>query len=135
MPSRYIQIPENELQISFARSSGAGGQNVNKTSTKVIVHWSVGDSRILTDEEKMRVRTKLANRINNNDELVVMSEDERSQLQNRLLAVFRLQNLISKALYVQKKRRLTKPTQASKLKRVESKRLRSRLKMGRRIIG
>ncbi len=128
----HVHIPVNEIRMSFARSSGAGGQNVNKTSTKVIVHWSVGHSRVLTLEEKARVRIKIANRINNDDEVVVMSEEERSQPQNRALAVSRLQALVARALYVPKKRRPTRPTKASKLRRIESKKRRSQVKVGRR---
>lgn len=125
-------IPENELQFTFARSSGAGGQNVNKTSTKVIIHWSVGKSSIFTEEEKQRIRNKLANRLNTEDEIVVMSEEERSQPQNRELAIERLQLLVSKALYVPKKRKPTRPTYSSKLKKVESKKIRSAVKKIRR---
>lgn len=132
--SSPIHIPANEIQVSFARSSGAGGQNVNKTSTKTIVHWSVGRSHILTAEEKARIRTKLANKINNADEVVVMSEEERSQPQNRALAVARLQALVTKALHIPKHRRPTRPTRASKLRRIESKILHSRVKAGRRLI-
>ena len=128
-------IPENELRVSFARSGGKGGQNVNKTSTKAIVHWSVGKSRVLTWEEKGRVRTKLANRLNNNDEVVVMSEQQRSQPQNRAAAISRLQALVARALRVPKKRKATKPTKASKLKRLESKKLHSRKKTARRMTG
>jgi len=127
-----IHIPEREIRVSFARSSGAGGQNVNKTSTKAILHWSVGRSWALTGEEKARVREKLANRINFNDEVVVMSEEERSQPQNRARAVARLQALVSRALQVPKKRRPTRPTKASKLRWIASKIMRSKLKEGRR---
>ncbi|OGH92001.1 MAG: hypothetical protein A2534_01055 [Candidatus Magasanikbacteria bacterium RIFOXYD2_FULL_39_9] len=127
-----MQIPENELVVTFARSSGAGGQNVNKTSTKVFVHWSVGKSFVLSEEEKNRVRTKLANRINNEDELVIASEEERSQLQNRESAVTRLQELVNEALYVPKVRRATRPTRSSKLKRLESKKIRSQIKTARK---
>lgn len=124
-------IPENEFIITFARSSGKGGQNVNKTSTKVIIHWPVGKSAVLSWEEKERVRAKLANRINNNDELVIMSEEERSQPQNRELAIARLQELVTQALKVPKKRRPTRPTRTSKLKRLESKKRRSQVKARR----
>ena len=126
-------IPENELRVSFARSGGKGGQNVNKTSTKAIVHWSVGRSRVLSPEEKGRVRAKLANRLNNNDEVVVMSEQQRSQPQNRALAIARLQALVARALRVPKKRKATRPTFASKVRRIESKKLHSRKKKTRRM--
>ena len=125
-------IPANEIRVSFARSSGAGGQNVNKTSTKVFVHWPVLRSRSLNWEEKTRVLAKLKNRINNYNELVVMSAEERSQAQNRAAAVVRLQSLVNAALRVAKKRRPTRPTRGSKLRKTEAKKIRSRLKLGRR---
>jgi len=125
-------IPENELTITFARSGGKGGQNVNKTSTKVIIHWPVGKSLVLTDEEKGRVREKLANRINNEDELVVMSEEERSQPQNREIAIARVQELVTEALRVPKKRYPTRPSKGSKLRRIEGKKIRSQTKSARR---
>jgi len=127
-----MRIPIHEIQVTFARSGGAGGQNVNKTSTKAIVHWSVGRSQFLNWEEKMRIRTKLKNRINNNDEVVVTSEEERSQSQNRALAVARLQMLVAKALQVPKIRKPTRPTKASKLRRLEYKKIHSRVKADRR---
>ena len=129
-----INIPKSEIKITFARSSGAGGQNVNKTSTKAILHWSVGGSQVLNDVEKARVRLKLANRINNNDEVVLMSEEERSQPRNREIAVLRLEELVNGALQVPKRRRPTRPTKASKLRRIESKKRQSILKAGRRRI-
>lgn len=129
-----IIVPENEFTITFARSSGAGGQNVNKTSTKVIIHWPVGKSAVLSDAEKSRVREKLVNRINNEDELVIMSEEERSQPQNRELAIARLRELVAQALHVPKKRRPTRPTKGSKLRRIESKKQRSEIKSGRKLL-
>jgi ribosome-associated protein len=132
--NNHIYIPISEIRISFARSSGAGGQNVNKTSTKVIIYWSISDSRALTEEEKIRIRTKLANRINSHDELMVVSEEERSQFQNRALAFSRLQSIIAEALQVQKKRQPIRPSRASKLKWIEFKRMRSRLKESRKVL-
>ncbi len=83
-------------------------------------------------EEKERVRAKLANRINNEDELVIMSEEERSQPQNRALATARLQTLVAQALRVPKKRRPTSPTKASKIRRLESKKRLSQVKARRK---
>ncbi|MBT3539077.1 aminoacyl-tRNA hydrolase [Candidatus Parcubacteria bacterium] len=128
------QIPESEIKITFARSSGAGGQNVNKTSTKAILHWNVGASSIFSDSEKERIRTKLKNKLNDQDEIVVMAEEERSQLQNRTQAISRLQSLVSEALIIPKRRKPTKPTYSSKLKRLETKKQRSKLKASRRSV-
>jgi ribosome-associated protein len=130
--STNIQIPASEIKVSFTRSSGAGGQNVNKTATKVIAHWPVGRSDILTSEEKARVRAKLVNRINSCDEVVISSEEERSQAQNRALVALRLQTLVARAAQMPKKRRPTRPTRASKLRRLADKKIRSRVKAGRR---
>ena len=126
-------IPDSEIIFSFARSSGAGGQNVNKTSTKAILHWSVGNSSVYTLDEKNRIRKKLSNRLNNDDEIVIMAEEERSQFQNRLNAVERLQNEVNDALVIPKRRRATKPTYSSKLKRLEGKKKHSTVKKSRQV--
>ena len=107
---------------------------MNKTATKVIVHWSVGKSRVFSEVEKVRIRLKLKNKLNTSDELVVMSEEERSQAQNRARAVSRLQMLVARALIVPKKRRPTRPTRASKLRRLEFKKRRSQVKASRRLL-
>ncbi len=129
-----IFVPLTEIQLTFARSSGAGGQNVNKTATKVVVRWPVGKSRVFSQEEKARIRIKLANKLNNQDELVVASEEERSQGWNRELAINRLRFLVSKALLIPKKRRPTRPTRSSKLKRLESKKKHAQKKSARKVL-
>ena len=125
-------IPKSEIKITFARSSGAGGQNVNKTSTKAILHWNVEASAVFGAFEKERIRKKLKGRLNDRDEIVIMAEEERSQPQNRAQALARLQTLVSEALIIAKRRRPTKPTYSSKLKRLETKKQRSQIKASRR---
>lgn len=130
----YPRIPNEELVITFSRSSGAGGQNVNKTSTKAVIHWSVGNSIAFSDEEKQRIREKLVNKLNNEDEIVIDSEEERSQPQNKEIAITRLNSLVANALYVPKIRRPTRPTKSSRLKRLTEKKIRSQIKSDRKTV-
>jgi ribosome-associated protein len=127
-------ISRSELQIDFARSGGPGGQNVNKTNTKVIVRWNIGHSRSITGEQKQRIRQKLHNRISWGDDLIVTSEAERSQLQNKQRAVAQLLSLVRDTLIVPKPRKATKPTKASKHRRFEHKTKRSLVKRARRSV-
>ncbi len=124
-------IPLSELIINFARSGGPGGQNVNKIESKVILRWRVGESAAFSDDAKARIRTKLANSLNNADEIVIQADEERSQAQNKERAIARLNHLVAQALTVPKKRRPTKPTMSSRRKRLEAKNKTSRLKQAR----
>ena len=123
-----FSIPISELTFEYSRSSGPGGQNVNKTATKAQLRWRVGTSRVFSPQEKERIRARLQNRINNNDEIVLSSSAERSQGQNKETVVVRLQQLVRRALVIPRKRTATRPTRAAKARRLETKKHISTLK-------
>lgn len=124
-------IPQSEIIVQFARSGGPGGQNVNKVSTKAIARWHVGNSRSFSFEQKWLIRKKLTNRLASSDEVIASCDENRSQLQNKIKAIKLLQTLVSNSLKVPKKRLATKPTRASKEKRLVTKTLHARIKKNR----
>lgn len=126
------RIPLSELEIQFARASGPGGQNVNKTSTKAQARWDLEASPSFSEKEKQLIRERLASRLTKRGELVVSSMRERSQLQNKERATERLRKLVTDALAPQEKRIPTKPTRASKRRKTENKSRRSEVKRSRR---
>ena len=127
-----VSIPRSELEVRVSRSSGAGGQHVNKTSSRVEIIWNVLASRALSEEQRARLSDRLSSRISSEGEVRVVASDTRSQTQNRELAEERLIELVRRALIVPKKRRATKPTRASKEARLESKKRHSSKKAQRR---
>ena len=127
-----LSIPRSELDVRVSRSSGAGGQHVNKTSSRVEIFWNVLSSRALDDAQRNRLREKLASRMTSDGSIRVVASDMRSQSRNRDLAEERLVDLVRRALIVPKKRRATKPTRASKEARLESKKRHSTKKAERR---
>ena len=127
-----LSIPRSELDVRVSRSSGAGGQHVNKTSSRVEIFWNVLTSRVLDDAQRTRLREKLSSRMTSDGSIRVVASDMRSQSRNRELAEKRLADLVRRALIVPKKRRATKPTRASKEARLESKKRHSTKKAERR---
>jgi ribosome-associated protein len=113
----------SEFNFNATRSSGPGGQHVNKVSTKIELRFDVPGSRMLDEDEKKVILGKLARRITKEGILIVVAGSERSQYENKAAAIARFYRLIEKALAPVKKRTRTMPTRASKLKRMEYKQL------------
>ncbi|MGC9374867.1 MAG: alternative ribosome rescue aminoacyl-tRNA hydrolase ArfB [Bacteroidales bacterium] len=122
----------NELVFKAVRSSGSGGQNVNKVSTKVELRFDVEHSEFLTGDEKARIFKKLKNRISNEGILIISSDTERTQLRNKKNAIAIFFDLLEQALKKPKKRKKTKPTRASKEKRLKEKKVQSEKKQLRK---
>ena len=127
-----LAIPRWELEYRASRAGGAGGQHVNTSSTRIELLWNVARSTVLDDERRARISARLVTRIDGEGWLRVVASSRRSQQQNREAAEARLAELVRGALVVQKRRRPTKPTRASKEKRIGDKRKRSETKRMRR---
>lgn len=121
-----------ELSYKTSRSSGAGGQNVNKVETSVTVLWKVEDSQFLNEEEKILIQNKLKNRINSEGILQLTVSESRAQLQNKKIATEKILELVNISLIMPKKRLKTKPSKAKVQKRLDSKKKLSDKKENRR---
>ena len=127
-----ITIPRSELETRASRSGGAGGQHVNKTSSRIEIRWNVRTTTALDDATRARVLEKLASRLDGDGNVRVVSSEMRSQLQNRERAEARLAELVRKALVVPKARKKTKPSRAAREKRLDEKKRTSEKKANRR---
>ena len=125
-------IPRDRLTISNSRSRGPGGQGVNKTESKVEVRFNVNDADWLSHYVRSRLKLLFANRFTREGDFVLSCEEHRSREQNQAACLARLSDMLDEAAIVPKVRRKTKPTKSSQRKRVDSKKLHSRLKQSRR---
>jgi len=114
---------EKEFHFKSSRSGGPGGQNVNKVNTKVELRFNISNSNFLSEEEKQILIEVLAKKINQEGELLIISQSERTQTKNKEICIEKFYRVISKALTTSKERIPTKPTEASVDKRILEKRL------------
>ena len=126
-----VSIPRNELRFTFVRSSGPGGQNVNKVASKAVLRWSVRDTRALSDDVRSRLVARSARQINDRGELVLTSQRYRDQSRNVEDCLEKLRQLVQAATKKPKVRRRTRPTRASKEARLTQKRVTSEKKQRR----
>lgn len=126
---------KDEFIFQATRSSGPGGQNVNKVSSKVELRFNYLNSAWLNEEEKALIASKLVNKINNLGEIVLTAQTDRSQLKNKEIVIEKFYSLLERVLTPQKKRFKTKPTRSSIEKRLESKRVRAVIKANRKETG
>lgn len=127
-----IQKIISELQYKAVRSSGAGGQNVNKVSSKVVLSFDLKNSQALSEEEKLRLETNLSSRLTTDLVLILNCDEDRSQLKNKEIVTKRFLELIKKGLIVPKIRKATKVPKSVIKKRIKDKKNLSEIKQSRR---
>ena len=128
----HLIIPAGEVAYRATRSSGPGGQHVNKVETQVELSFDVAHSPSLNEAQRQRILSRLNNLIDQDGVLHLTAQSERSQLRNREIVTARFREVLAAALRVPKKRRPTKPTAASKARRLEKKKRRGQIKQLRR---
>ncbi|MCC5948558.1 MAG: aminoacyl-tRNA hydrolase [Nitriliruptoraceae bacterium] len=136
MPSiklaRGVSVPEAELELRAARSSGPGGQSVNTTDSKVELRWSITDSAALTAAQRSRLLDRLASRLTKDGVLILQGSEHKSQHRNRDAVIARFRAIVGEALEPPKQRRKTRPSRSAKRRRLEAKKRRSETKQLRK---
>jgi ribosome-associated protein len=130
--SDRLQIPFSELTWTFVRSSGPGGQNVNKVASRAVLRWQLAANTSLPEEIKFRLRTLQRNRITTDGDLLVQSQRFRDQERNRQDCLDKLRDMVLQAAVRPRRRRATRPTRTARERRLRGKRQRAQLKAGRR---
>lgn len=123
-----IFLDEREIEFTFIRSSGPGGQHVNKVATAVQLRFNIAQSTTFTEEVKLQLMAALKHKLNKHNDLIIKGDRYRTQERNRQDVIDRLQSLLSQALTPVKKRKKTKPTFSSKQKRLNTKKIKGNIK-------
>ena len=129
-----VEILNSELNFKAVRSSGAGGQNVNKVSSKMVLIFDVATSQGLDDAEKLLLQTKLKTKISQENLLILTCDEDRSQLKNKRIIIKRFFEMLEKALVKPKKRIATKSTKGANERRIQEKKKAGEIKSGRKKI-
>lgn len=131
--NRSLTVPDHEIEFRFTTSGGPGGQHANKASTRVELIWNVTSSGVLGPRQRQRLLQGLRHRMDSAGNLRLVSDRNRSQLQNRNDVIERFRTIVGRALVPPKKRVETKPTRAAKEKRLSHKKHRSEVKQKRKV--
>jgi ribosome-associated protein len=130
-----IRIPSSELEFSYVRSSGPGGQNVNKVNSKAVLRWNLMSSPSLNLDLKGRMLARIGNQVAANGDLIITSDRFRDQIRNREDCIQKFGDILRAAAFIPKKRKKTKPSRSSRQKNKESKNLHSQKKNLRKTPG
>lgn len=127
-----LEIINTELNFKAVRSSGAGGQNVNKVSSKMVLIFDVATSQGLNEDEKLLIQTKLKSKISQENLLILTCDEDRSQLKNKRIIIKRFFEILEKALIIPKVRKVTKISKGANEKRIQEKKKAGEIKAGRK---